>query len=72
MAVKKTKSLEKYFEGLKNYKNKNFVEAKKCFESCNKILGEDPPSSVYIERCNIYMDNPPDENWDGVFVMTTK
>ncbi|KAB2847045.1 MAG: adenylate/guanylate cyclase domain-containing protein [Melioribacteraceae bacterium] len=71
-ANEKIKQLENYFEGLKNYKIRNFAEAKKCFQKCNDLLNEDPPSKVYIERCQIYIQNPPDENWDGVFVMTSK
>ncbi|MBU2494477.1 MAG: CHASE2 domain-containing protein [Bacteroidetes bacterium] len=71
-ALSKLKNMEKYFEGLKNYKAKKFLEAKSCFEECIKILGDDAPSKVYIERCNVYIDNPPDDNWDGVFVMATK
>lgn len=71
-AIEKIKQLESYFEGLKNYKIRNFAEAKNCFQKCNELLKEDPPSKVYIERCEIYIQNPPDENWDGVFVMTTK
>ena len=30
------------------------------------------PSLVYIERCRIFIENPPDENWDGVWTMTSK
>lgn len=71
-ANEKMKSLENYFEGLKNYKNKNFESAKNCFIKCIELLKEDSPSNVYVERCDIYIQNPPDENWDGVFVMTTK
>ena len=37
-----------------------------------KVVPEDGPSKVYYERCKYYIDNPPPEDWDGVFVMTTK
>ena len=30
------------------------------------------PSKVYYLRCKFYIDNPPPEDWDGVFVMTHK
>ena len=30
------------------------------------------PSAVYIERCNMFKENPPGENWDGVWTMTAK
>jgi hypothetical protein len=40
-----------------------------------EALNKDPldgPSLAYIERCKGYVQNPPPENWDGVFVLTTK
>jgi len=30
------------------------------------------PSKVYIFRCNHFIENPPDKDWDGVWTMTTK
>ena len=30
------------------------------------------PSLVMIERCRYYQGNPPGDDWDGVFVMTSK
>ena len=71
-AINKLSLLSDYFLGLEKYKNKNFGEAKILFEKCIKTVGGDSPSSVYIDRCNTYLELPPDENWDGVFEMTSK
>ena len=30
------------------------------------------PSKIYIERCKMFMENPPGKNWDGVWKMTSK
>ena len=30
------------------------------------------PSAVFIERCNLFKDNPPGKEWDGVWTMTSK
>ena len=30
------------------------------------------PSKIYIERCDMFINNPPGEDWDGVWRMTTK
>ena len=30
------------------------------------------PSKIYIERCNMFINNPPGEEWDGVWKMTAK
>lgn len=49
-----------------------FEEAKKYFSQALKSDPEDGPSQVYLERCNMYIENPPPEDWDGVYVMTSK
>ena len=30
------------------------------------------PSQIYIERCKMFMENPPEKDWDGVWKMTSK
>ena len=32
----------------------------------------DGPSGLYIDRCQYYIDNPPEKDWNQVFVMKTK
>lgn len=66
------KFLDTYNEGLKLYRERKFSEALKYFEEALKLRENDGPSKLYIERCKMLIDNPPPENWDGVFTMTTK
>jgi class 3 adenylate cyclase len=33
---------------------------------------KDNPSMILIDRCRVMQDNPPGDDWDGVYVMTTK
>jgi hypothetical protein len=49
-----------------------FKEAQKSFAKALKVDPEDGPSKVYFARCKHYIQNPPPEDWDGVFVMKTK
>ena len=49
-----------------------FGEARDCFLKALEIDAEDGPSKVYATRCMHYLENPPPEDWDGVFVMKTK
>jgi adenylate cyclase len=35
-------------------------------------LQEEPISRIQRERCQHYLQSPPDADWDGVFTMTTK
>ncbi|MFA3782963.1 CHASE2 domain-containing protein [Melioribacteraceae bacterium 4301-Me] len=71
LSDEKLKKLECYFEGMKYYRSHNFSEAVNYFEKCVSQTN-DPPSKVYIERCKLFLSNPPDSNWDGVFVLQNK
>ena len=68
----KKKILDLFAEGRKRYKLMEFSEAQMCFARALKIDSEDGPSKVYYLRCKHYAENPPPEDWDGVFVMKTK
>ena len=71
MAKQKLNSLADYCAALELYKQKKFVEASSYFEKCF-TAENDFTSKVYLERCKAYIESPPDEDWDGVFVMKTK
>ena len=64
--------LDTYNEGLTLYKGKKWDDAIKKFEKALKLDGNDGPSKLYLARCKHFKKNPPPEDWDGVFTMTTK
>lgn len=68
----KKKLLELFSEGRKHYKLMRFREAQECFAKALKVDPEDGPSKLYFSRCRVYLNNPPPEDWDGVFVMKSK
>ena len=68
----KKKVLELFGEGRRHYKLMDFGKALACFEKALGIDPEDGPSKVFRERCQHYIENPPPDDWDGVFVMKTK
>jgi hypothetical protein len=68
----KKKVLELFAEGRKFYKLMKFGDARDAFGKALKLDPEDGPSKVYYARCKHYVENPPPEDWDGVFVMKTK
>ena len=68
----KKKVLGLFGEGRKHYKLMNFDQAKDFFLEALKVDPEDGPSKVYYARCKHYLENPPLEDWDGVFIMKTK
>lgn len=68
----KKQVLELFAQGRRHYKLMEFSKARDCFTKALEIDSSDGPSRVYAERCQFYVDNPPPEDWDGVFVMKTK
>lgn len=72
ISEEKQKVLDLFAEGRKAYKMMDFDGARQFFAKALKIDNEDGPSKVYYARCKHYIENPPPEDWDGVFVMQTK
>ena len=68
----KRKVLDLFAEGRKLYKLMQFDQARKYFAEALKIDDQDGPSKVYLARCKHYVESPPPDDWDGVFVMKTK
>src|SRR5690606_29891874 len=63
--------LELYNAALALYKERRWQDARAGFQKALDVDAEDGPSKLYLERCDEYLKNPPGEDWDGVFVMTT-
>ncbi len=72
ISEEKQKVLDLFAEGRRHYKLMNFEDARNSFAKALEILPDDGPSKVYYLRCKHYIENPPPEDWDGVFVMKTK
>ena len=72
LSTEKKQVLDLFTKGRTAYKLMNFEEALKCFEEALVVLPSDGPSRVYLDRCKHYIQNPPPEDWDGVFIMETK
>jgi adenylate cyclase len=60
-----------YTKGLTEYKNRNFESAAGTFEAAMAIM-DDGPSATMLSRCKQYLQNPPPEDWDGVYKFTQK
>ena len=66
------KEMIKYYEkGFELYLNKKFKEAIKEFEKSNEIL-KNKASNEFIKRCEYFVQNPVEKDWNGVFEMKTK
>ncbi|MFC1561230.1 GAF domain-containing protein [Candidatus Latescibacterota bacterium] len=61
-----------FMEGLKQYREIRWEKAIKAFNEALKLNPNDKLSQMYIERCEYLKDNPPDDDWKGVWKMTSK
>jgi adenylate cyclase len=77
MADKPLSEKMKYFldifgQGLKAYQERRWDEGIAYMEHAMLQIPNDPVSQLYIERMKLFKINPPDENWNGVFVLHAK
>lgn len=63
---------EHYQKGFDLYHQRQFSEALNSFQQALKLDPDDTVVQLYIDRSQKYLDDPPPEVWDGVFVMTSK
>ncbi len=64
--------VERFEMGLSHYREREFEQAKDLFADILGLDPEDGPARLYLQRCGRYIETPPPEEWDGVFVMTSK
>jgi len=69
---KKRRMIELYNDGLLAYKEWRWDDGAELFEKALEIDPDDGPSALYLQRCNEFRENPPAEDWDGIFTMRTK
>lgn len=64
--------LKLYHWGRTSYLERNFPEALKFFQQAADIRPQDKPLLMHLHRCQSYLETPPPESWDGIYVMMTK
>ncbi len=64
--------LEKYNKGREHFVRQDWKEARQMFRQGLKVIPDDGPCRVYVERCETYMKSPPKKGWDGVYVLKAK
>lgn len=58
--------------GVRSYWRRDFQAAVLAFSRSADAKPDDPLTGLYLERCKTLILHPPDDQWDGVFVMTRK
>ena len=71
------KILPAYHEALKLYQNQDWGKAIEAFKASDDLEDMFPgrktnPSRIYIPRCEHFLSNPPGDDWDGVWTLTSK
>lgn len=64
--------LNQYQEALDNYLKMNWAEAQLQFSELIRLHPKRKIYQIYLERIEIYKNNPPEAGWDGVFTHTSK
>ena len=64
--------LKHYLTGYSALRKRDWSGAKQSFTDALQLHPGDKPSKTHLERIDYYIENPPDANWDGVWVMTSK
>lgn len=61
-----------YEAGLGCYQRRDWAAAIQNFAAALDVAPSDQPSRIFIDRCRYYADNPPPENWNGVWILEEK
>lgn len=64
--------IDVYSRALQYYKEYKWYQALTEFKRILNYFPTDGPTRVYIKRCLDFIENPPPENWDGVYEFKTK
>ncbi len=65
-------ALRQFKAGLVQYRQRKWQDAIKAFEEVLGMNPADKGARLYIERCRHLAENPPGDDWNGVWVMESK
>ena len=65
-------TLSAFETGLRHYRKREWQKAIGAFTEALTHYEHDQPSKLYLNRCEHYRQDPPPEDWGGVWSMTTK
>jgi adenylate cyclase len=65
-------AIKAYEAGVDCYRRRDWKGGLDHFADALELSPHDRPSRIFLDRCRYYQANPPDEAWDGVWVMQEK
>jgi len=66
------KLVELFHNALNIFESRDWKNAESAFNTVLEQFPDDAPSKLYLKYCKNYLENPPADNWDGVFDMREK
>lgn len=63
---------QEFQAALVSYHNRQWLKAETIWKDILQKFPADEPSKLYIQRCQMLMQNPPPPDWDGVYSITIK
>lgn len=64
--------LDVYGTAKRAYRDRRWQDAIGGFAAALEMRPHDGPAKVYLNRCRYYTDQPPEDDWDGVWQITEK
>ncbi len=65
-------TLKWFQQGYEHYHAKNWQDGLEAFSKALDLTPSDEVAKLYIQRCQDYLTEAPEDGWDGVYVMKTK
>ncbi len=62
----------RFQDGLEAYRSRRWQSGIEIFERLLEDFSNDNPSRVFLQRCREFLEQPPDDAWDGIYVMKAK
>jgi adenylate cyclase len=67
LAPEEAAGREKFAQGLRLFRERAFGEAAGAFAAVLDHLPDDGPSLMFKDLCGQFQEDPPPDDWDGVF-----
>jgi adenylate cyclase len=64
--------IEHYHAGREHYLSRKFSKAVAAFAEVLELDSHNKAANLHITRCQHFLLNPPDDEWDGVWRLTEK
>jgi adenylate cyclase len=65
-------AIKAYEAGIDCYRRRDWKDGLDHFADALELAPHDRPSRIFLDRCRYYQSSPPDEAWDGVWIMQEK